>query len=90
MKLYDLLMLYDYDDYSDYLDKHVHGEEVATLTVKVNGTYFYLPFDKNKRRSFLEEQQSLGEMNLESEVSKVCIQPVAFGRGEDIALKIFT
>ena len=77
MKLYELLMAYDYDRYSNPLK-----QDPKYLTVKINGEYDYLPADKEERLDHIKENWQ------DVTVTKVTLQPQ--GEGQLWALKIFT
>ena len=77
MKLYELLMAYEYDYYSNPLDR-----DPKYLTVKINGEYDYIPVDKKKRLEHIKENWK------DVTVEKVMFQPQ---NGDNMwALKIFT
>lgn len=79
MKLYELLMAYEFDDYgfNDELD-----EKPKFLTVKINGTYDYLPLHPYDRMVYIKKHWN------DVEVNKIALQPQL--KGELWALKIYT
>lgn len=80
MTLYEVLMAYRYDGYSDPLN--LDGQDPKYLTVKINGQYDHIPTDLKKREDHIEEYWE------DVPVRSITIQPQQ--EGALWALKIFT